>query len=399
MKVLLSIVAVCFILLASPVLADFKAKNNELGFGGDNADKKKEFTDGIILENTHNTATIEDIKVEVTKQNGFPGNIDVGNLPNNIGPGGDSDSISIKIEPGAFDIIDNDFEKRGKITIGTLKFKGVEKEGENSKNVTTDVDLTLELENSLKIDNIEIEDEDDNKKDINEGSTYTVTEDEDLKFTFKLESTFSDGGLKLEEITIKITSDDLDIDEEESLSELDADDTAEVEIDKVSSDTVDKGEVIVEVEGEDEFGGKHGKKFTFKLDVEEKEEDTNNDPDPDEDEKDDSDGDSIDDANDLCPNTVSKCTVDTDGCPVDSDDDGICDALDPTPRGDQKKTEEKVQERSPPSNRITAAEENKNKEQQGEDEPEDDTSSLIPFLIGFFVGIGLTAGFFMMIKN
>jgi OOP family OmpA-OmpF porin len=50
----------------------------------------------------------------------------------------------------------------------------------------------------------------------------------------------------------------------------------------------------------------------------------------------DADGDGVPDRVDKCPDTMSGCTVNADGCPIDSDGDGLCDALDQcpnTPRG------------------------------------------------------------------
>ena len=45
----------------------------------------------------------------------------------------------------------------------------------------------------------------------------------------------------------------------------------------------------------------------------------------------DSDGDGVCDGLDKCPNTPKGCIVDKDGCPIDSDKDGVCDGLDKCP--------------------------------------------------------------------
>jgi OOP family OmpA-OmpF porin len=45
----------------------------------------------------------------------------------------------------------------------------------------------------------------------------------------------------------------------------------------------------------------------------------------------DSDGDGVPDDLDKCPDTPKGCIVDKDGCPVDSDGDGVCDGLDKCP--------------------------------------------------------------------
>src|SRR5439155_204820 len=45
----------------------------------------------------------------------------------------------------------------------------------------------------------------------------------------------------------------------------------------------------------------------------------------------DSDGDGVCDGVDTCPNTPTGCKVDEHGCPIDSDGDGVCDGLDKCP--------------------------------------------------------------------
>jgi outer membrane protein OmpA-like peptidoglycan-associated protein len=45
----------------------------------------------------------------------------------------------------------------------------------------------------------------------------------------------------------------------------------------------------------------------------------------------DSDGDGVCDGIDHCPNTPTGCKVDAQGCPIDSDGDGVCDGLDKCP--------------------------------------------------------------------
>ncbi|MDP1694027.1 MAG: hypothetical protein Q8L34_00630, partial [Candidatus Woesearchaeota archaeon] len=107
--------------------------------------------------------------------------------------------------------------------------------------------------------------------------------------------------------------------------------------------------------------------------------------------------DGVADSQDECLNTVSVCSVDAEGCPVDSDNDGTCDDLDPTPRPTQRDTSEDGVEISSGNEEDTPEEDTTKKEQTTNDQ--DNTSGFIPFLIGFAVGIMVTAGFSVLIKS
>ena len=142
--------------------------------------------------------------------------------------------------------------------------------------------------------------------------------------------------------------------------------------------------------GDDHFGGKHGQVFLFNFDVQESQEEE------DPVDENDGDGDGVPDGQDECLNTVSVCSVDAEGCPVDSDNDGTCDDLDPTPRPAQRDTSEDEVDISS-GNENDALEKDTAKEQTTNDQ--DNTSGFIPFLIGFAVGIMVTAGFSVLIKS
>ena len=380
------------IIILPLVLASISIKEPEIAFGGSGFEKTKTVvTKTFTLSNTNLGANVTGLSVALTPQNGFSAaNINIA-LPNQLTQ--QDTTINVDLTIGDFDAVDSNLKEQGQVTIAKLKIKG----NENGTNPveTNEIPLKLEIENDLEIDAVELVDEDDNTNTISSGSSYDVTEDEGLTLKVKIKNAFSSNGLDLKNVKITLDSDDLNINEDQDVSDLNPGETTEIEID-FSTDDIKKGDVDLLLEGDDELGGKHGEKFSFKLDVQEKAEENN---DATNEASDDSDGDGVGDVIDVCPNTVSACGVDTTGCHLDADNDGSCDELDATPNGNgQKEDDDSLLQQV---NKINAqakedTEETQNKKSQLSFDEE--TEGVIPFLIGLVIGVCLTAGFFWIIR-
>lgn len=378
----------CLVIIPSVNADKISIEQSSLKFGGENVEKTDNPIEKSFTLKQSGNETITELTAVFTPLNSFSTfNVKV-LAPSSLS--GPSVSVKVELTPNDFDVIDEDFEERGEVEVGKLKISG--KDNQKNNVVTNEISLFLELENDLEIAEIVLVREDESTKTLSDGSSYAIIEDEDVTLKFKIRNAFSSGGLKIEDVDITVVSEDLDLDEDTSISEVGDHDTEEVEID-LSIDVLKKKEVIVDVEGKDELGGKHGERFSFKFDVEEKDNEPDPDPEPD---TNDNDGDGVIDINDLCPNTVSVCSVDGDGCPLDKDDDGICDDLDTTDNGATQKQDQQ----GPLVNKITKLNKDEDETKSKKEPPTgEDTDSVIPFLIGFVLGICLTAGFFWMIKS
>jgi len=379
--------------------ADFEISGSELSFGGSSDHKKETFTKTIKIKNTINPdqeIRLENIQPQVTIKNDFSqSNIEIKDFQTVTLQPNTEATITVNIKPADFDAVDNDLKKRGQIEIATLSFTANKIDNTSTTKgptSTSSIPLKLEIKNDLDLISVEYQREEGSFSSISSDSTVTITVDEDIDLKFKVKNTFeSSSGIAFENINIKIESTDLDIEKTTTISEILAGAQAE-KTTTVSADDTGSGEVKVYVSGDDEFGGKHGEVFIFNFNVEEAEEEEEEPVD----EKD-ADGDGVPDNRDECLNTVSVCDVDAVGCPVDSDNDGTCDALDPTPRpATQQASNDEIDTSS--GNEDAEVEDATTKVKKTTDD-EESTSGFIPFLIGFAVGILVTAGFSVLIKS
>lgn len=392
----LSLLCAFFLLtLVTVEAADFEiTSGSELSFGGSSSHKQEFFTKGITIKNNFPDSKLESLAYTFTpkndfRQSGFEINDTPSTLDNNT-----QVTVTVVIKPEDFDAVDNALKKRGSVEIGTffLTARAVNLSGENNPgNVqTSQVAVKLELKNDLDLISVEYKREEGSFSSISADATVTIAIDEDIDLKFKVKNTFeSSSGIALENINIKIESTDLDIEKTTTISEILAGKEAE-KTTTVSADDTGSGEVKVSVSGDDKYGGKHGEVFIFNFKVEEAEEEEAVD-------ENDSDGDGVPDNRDECLNTVSVCDVDAVGCPVDSDNDGTCDALDPTPRPARQTNENEEELRSGSENEELEEATTKTKKETADED--DGTSGFIPFLIGFAVGILVTAGFSVLIKS
>lgn len=371
----------------------------QLSFGGSNEHKKETLTQTFKVKNnipTTDTISLRALTKIVSAKNDFRDtNVLISASPDTIA-GGQESTITVTVKPEDFDIVDTDLKKRGIVEIATLaieaeKINTSENNAVLGKVTTTPITLKLELKNDLDLISVEYQREEGSFSSISADSTITITVDEDIDLKFKVKNTFeSSSGIEFENINIKIESTDLDIEKTTTISEILAGAQAE-KTTTVSADDTGSGEVKVSVTGDDKFGGKHGEVFIFNFNVEEAEEEEEEPVD-----ENDADGDGVPDNRDECLNTVSVCDVDAVGCPVDSDTDGTCDALDPTPRPVTRQSNDEIDTSS--GNEDAEVEDATTKVKKTTDD-EESTSGFIPFLIGFAVGILVTAGFSVLIKS
>lgn len=391
------------ILISTSILANFKISGTELSFGGASEHKKETITKSVTILNEFSDTKIDSIALyEFTPKNDFrSGGVEITGIPSSIDPAKNA-TVTVVVKPQDFDVVDDKLRKRGNIEIGSLVLKGngVNLSGNNNPGEvrTNSIPLKLELKNDLDLVSIELKDEAGSTRTLSADATITIEQDADYELKFKVKNLFETASdITFQNVDIKLTSDDLDLDKSTSISEILAGKETE-KIMKISVDDTGSGEVTVRVEGDDKFGGKHGELFTFRFSVQEKKDE--------EEEKsnaNDADGDGVEDNRDICPNTVSICDVDTLGCPIDSDQDGACDALDPTPkpttqppRQQQQTQQQRVQ--TEPDEEETGSQTTKEKKNETPSD-EDSTSGMIPFLLGFAVGILVTVGFSVLIKS
>lgn len=378
--------------------AEFEITSSELSFGGLSTHKQEQFAKTITIKNNLPLGFhLENFVLDFSTRNDFrQSNVQINETPEYLNNSQSQGTINVIVRPEDFDAIDSQLRKRGVVDIGSLAIKADKvDETTNARTsiMTNQITLRLEIKNDLDLTSVDII-KDDVTKSISADSTFTITVDEDYDLKFKVKNLFdTSSNIELENIKITITSDDFDLDKSTSISEILAGKEGEKTI-SISVDKAKTGDVTIKVEGDDKWGGKHGDTFSFRFKVEEAEEEE-------ETSVDDSDGDGVPDATDECLNTVSVCDVDAVGCPIDSDEDGTCDALDPTP-----KPEKKIQRATANEGAELASQSEEEKqeskttqEKKQEEENTEETSGFIPFLIGFVIGILVTAGFSVLIKS
>ncbi len=390
----------CAVFLFSFVVeANLQITDSQLRYGGSSTHKREFFSSTLAFRNSFQDCNITNIALEFTERNEFHrSNIAINDTSPLEIANQTTGTTLVTITTADFDLVDEELEERGEVEIGTLALRA-QKVADGSSLCTAEsvtsnsIPVKLQLKNDLDIVTVEIKSDTGSFNSISEDGTVTIIAEDDYDLKFKIRNTFeASSDIELENINIQILSDDLDVDKRTTISEILADEEEE-KTTSISVDEVRRGEVKVLVSGDDRFGGKHGQSFIFNFDVQEP---------VDEEEpadEDDADGDGVPDGRDSCLDTVSVCSVDLDGCPIDSDEDGTCDDLDPTPLPRQQQTSNDQLDTASDQQDPEAEDDSSKKKQDAADTTADSTSGFIPFLIGFAVGIMVTAGFSVLIKS
>ena len=207
----------------------------------------------------------------------------------------------------------------------------------------------------------------------------------------------SSNGQDLSDITIELDAEELGKEEGQidTISpQSDDDENIEINFDEEDAGNYD---ILIEVTGLDEDGSKHGATFEFKLEIEFAS-DEDSQQSSGEDLGTDIDADGIANFQDNCP-------FDSNPAQEDADDDGDGDACDARTDVDDEETagvEQQAQTETFPqlSTQRQSQEEDVDEEIREEDAKEDgDGRSFVPFMIGFLIGIIITAGFFILIRT
>lgn len=136
-------------------------------------------------------------------------------------------------------------------------------------------DVYMQRENKLELKKVYVTSEEEGRKSYTDGDKVEqLKPGEDIEVEVKAESNYdkSDDDVEMQDITATIIIDDgdMDVDEEEDLSDLEGgeEDTVTIKFDiedDVDEDTYDGSIYII---GEDEHGARHGEKFQIDLEVE-----------------------------------------------------------------------------------------------------------------------------------
>jgi methionine-rich copper-binding protein CopC len=149
--------------------------------------------------------------------------------------------------------------------------------GDGTANVT--VHLYMQRKNELNFDDVILNYGDSEELTLKDGKNVDKLKSGDsASIDFTIENTYgSNDDVTIEEITLSVKDDgnDLDIDEEEDISDIsendDATETISFEIDdELDEDTYN---LILKVIGEDDYGARHGQKYVIKIEIEKEKDD------------------------------------------------------------------------------------------------------------------------------
>ncbi len=388
-------VLLCLVLAALPASATLSIGESELTFGGSSQDKITSIGESVTLTKSFSLSAspngYDNLQWSFTPQNNFPqGNIVLVGLGQSINGSNGSQSLSITVNltiPRDFDAVNSGLEETD-FDIGTLTVTGI-----NTTIVPPDqgqdtLPLKLQVDNEITLEKIELKREDGSVSDVTSSSTVEVQANQDVEFIFYVKNTFSNGtNVEFSDGEIRMDIEDVD-DDSATFSNVDPGETKSKEISfTLDEDELGNFDVVVEIEATDEFGGLHGLKKEFTLDVN-----------PAPQQPADSDGDGISDTQDQCGNTPPYCTVNGQGCPLDKDSDGICDAIDtidntaiiPAPAPQQG------QNTASPVKKTTT---NTTSTSTGSKKKVDEGTLFLTFFIGFVAGALIASGFFFFLRS
>lgn len=395
------------LVLVPLVSAGLDIQESTLEFGGSSQEKsgatRLVYATKLFTLRLSSGFRYENFNFEFTPSNNFQTtNLQFVNLSGSVNASGGDQTRQFTVNltvPRDFDAVNNNLDPT-RFSIGRLKMKADRINESNPSpqpEHSDEMELFLQVKNNLEIRSVKIERESGAESSVGRGSTIEVEAGERVKMKFEIKNNFeNESGTSLETVTIRMESSDIGINENEEINGIEPNTVGNArvttDIDDEETGTFD---VNVDVSGEDESQGLHGATYDFKFNV------VAAAVNPDDEvplDSEDTDGDGVPDLDDFCPVSTPQCTVDESGCEIDTDKDGTCDSLDQTPQGKPKI--ELENERNPLSggngNKTTTEETTKNK---SEILTSVSTEAFAPFLIGFALGLMLTAGFFIFIRS
>jgi hypothetical protein len=377
-----------------PGLSALSFGDADIDFGDDDQEKFDNNGDSVVLSYDVTLDASDDYTNIVVTYNPT-GEVDVGsyitfiNIPTTMANG---EQVTITLEltiPEDFDAVDSELDE-SEFDIGMVEVTGDDSTSAQQQDI---IDITLQVKNEVELDKLEMKRPDEDRKDITSSSPVEIVAEEEIEFIFHIKNLF-DESTDVEMSTLDIDFDVEDIgDESTSINGVDA---GQVKVDSIEFEAQDDEtgffDVTISISATDEHGGLHGLVHEFSLDVNKAPE-----------EPEDSDGDGVYDPQDQCASTPTYCTVDSQGCQIDQDSDGICDAIDSVDdrleeqEEEQQENQQVVQQQAPPE--IQPVTDESDEEEHVEDKNDDESTSFLPFVFGFIAGAVIASGFFLLLKG
>lgn len=253
----------------------------DMAIGGSSQEKSNPDEDDFYITATKsvtvsNTGTSTLTGINITNVN-VPSKYNVSFSPETISsltPGA-STTVTVKaIVPEDFDAFDPDAsnpQDDRAFAIGTIK-------AEASGGASDTASVTMETENKLVIYRLYVSVDDDEERVDDGDSLDKISPGAKIRVRLIADSTYSSGSdVDMEDIEMMVEIDEGDIDEDESddLSDIDAgDDRVEGEVEFTIDSDVDEDTytMVVTLTGEDSYGAMHGEQWEIELEVEKEDE-------------------------------------------------------------------------------------------------------------------------------
>ncbi len=246
--------------------------NQERSNPNHDTDDRKEtnVTSSLVITNS-GSEVLNSIKGSASYTSGFSDKDIMLNwtLPKTSLAVGESMTVPISVRvPQKLDAVSKAFTALN-VNVATLTFTSTSAIAGSS--VTGSASITEMAENNLKIKNIKVR-YGDKTKTVDDGDKVEkMRAGQDVEFEIEIENRFSNKqDVAIEDITVRALSDSqMDIDEEDEISSLGADDTDTVKFTAVIDEDADDGTYNIEVSalGTDEFGARHGEKNVIEFQV------------------------------------------------------------------------------------------------------------------------------------
>lgn len=385
--------------LAGPAYAALTATPSSLDYGSESQEKASSnnlitLSKTIALKATDTDYT--DLTATFNPISGIePSGVSITGLPSSGNLTIDQEvtiTIALTIQDD-FSAVDADGEEK-RFPLGNVQFQANRSSPNQTGSDQTEVPLSLQIKNAADITKIQFEDDGGSKREVSAGQTIVLKTDTDFTTYVTLRNLFGNSSeYTLTTSTVKVTVVDVD---ENTVDITDLDPQKEKEKDfsfsSFNDDEVDTYDVDIEVTSTDEGGGKHADVFSFKIRVEARP------PEPE-----DTDGDGVVDPSDSCPNTLSGCSVDNQGCAPDKDNDGVCDALDkvdntPTTQQNNQQGQNSAVNALNQQQKKTSTTNEEATQPKAEPKKDGGDSSFFPFVMGFIIGALVAGGFFVLLK-
>ncbi len=224
----------------------------------------------ITLTNSGSEA-INNIKGSVSVASGFSDSDVMINwsLPKTTLAVGESMTVPVTARiPQKLDAISKAFAALD-VNVATLTFTATS--ANTGASVSSGTAITERAENNLRIKNIKVRYGDNTKSVDDRDKVEKMKAGQEVEIEIEVENKFSTKqDVSIEDITIRAQSDSqVDIDEEDEISSLGADDPDTVKFSAIIDEDADDGTYNVEITaiGTDEFGARHGEKNVIEFEV------------------------------------------------------------------------------------------------------------------------------------